>query len=366
MRSSRRILPVALALLLAATAFGAHGSVPAGYQVQSSTPLAPGVDHESLTLADPAQSVHVARVAPGAARLVAVSSHDAVANQDVGAELPSDMCRRVGCFAGINADFRDAVTGAAGGRRRVRRPSPPLARPRTGAAHRDPGRAAPGRPARLVGFGHRQRRPHRRRRRRQRRPPPRRRHPLHAGLGRQHARRGRHRADRALRRQRSARSAPPPRCRSSAFAATPARSRPTAPSWPPAGRRRPPSTSSPTGPPPATSAAPSNSASAPRSTSSRASAVTRRSCGTGSPPSPTSTTASPGPVTPGLWWDGTRPVRSCSSPSTPGAAGASGMTLAEAADLLVGLGASDGFGFDNAAVTFVAGGDGAEPARRRR
>jgi hypothetical protein len=109
-RSSRRILPVALALLLAATAFAAHGSVPAGYQLQSSTPLAPGVDHESLTLADPAQAVHVARVAPGAARLVAVSSHDAVAHQDVGAELPSDMCRRVGCFAGINADFHDPMT----------------------------------------------------------------------------------------------------------------------------------------------------------------------------------------------------------------------------------------------------------------
>jgi hypothetical protein len=102
---------VALALLLAATAFGAQGSVPAGYQRQSSTPLAPGVDHESLTLSDPAQSVHVARVAPGAARLVAVSSHDAVANQDIGAELPSDMCRRVGCFAGINGDFHDALTG---------------------------------------------------------------------------------------------------------------------------------------------------------------------------------------------------------------------------------------------------------------
>ena len=100
-----------MALLLGATAFGANGSVPAGYQLQSSTALAPGVTHESLTLTHPAQDVHVARVAPGAARLVAISSHDAVAHQDVGAELPSDMCRRVGCFAGINADFHDARTG---------------------------------------------------------------------------------------------------------------------------------------------------------------------------------------------------------------------------------------------------------------
>jgi hypothetical protein len=109
--SSRRILPFGLALLVAAMASAAHGSVPAGYETQSSTALAPGVDHESLTLADPAQAVHVARIAPGAARLVAVSSHDAVAHQDVGGELPSDMCRRVGCFAGINADFHDPMTG---------------------------------------------------------------------------------------------------------------------------------------------------------------------------------------------------------------------------------------------------------------
>jgi hypothetical protein len=113
-RSCRRILAVALAAFLAATALHAQGAVPAGYQ-QSSSPLAPGVDHETLTLADPAESVHVARVAPGAARLVAVSSHDAVANQDVGAELPSDMCRRVGCFAGINADFHDPMSGQPAG-----------------------------------------------------------------------------------------------------------------------------------------------------------------------------------------------------------------------------------------------------------
>ena len=96
-RPSRRILLAGLALLLAATAFGAQGSVPAGYQTQSSTRLAPGVDQEALTLADPAQSVHVARVAPSAdARIVAVSSHDAVAHQGSGGELPSEMCRRVG------------------------------------------------------------------------------------------------------------------------------------------------------------------------------------------------------------------------------------------------------------------------------
>ena len=114
-RPSRRILLTALVPLLAVTALGAQGSVPNGYQTQSSTPLAPGVRHEALTLADPGQSVHVARMAPGAARVVAVSGHDAVAHQGGGGELPSDMCRRVGCLAGINADFRDVATGDAVG-----------------------------------------------------------------------------------------------------------------------------------------------------------------------------------------------------------------------------------------------------------
>src|SRR5581483_1869373 len=110
-RTSRRTLLAVLVVLLSATGFGAQGSVPAGWQTQSDTALAPGVDHQALTLADPAQSVNVATVAPGAARLAVVSSHDAVAHQNTGGELPSDMCRRVGCLAGINADFADPASG---------------------------------------------------------------------------------------------------------------------------------------------------------------------------------------------------------------------------------------------------------------
>jgi hypothetical protein len=120
---------VVIALLLGATAFAAQGSVPGGWQLQRSARLGAGVDHETLALADPAQSVHVARVAPGAARFGVVSSHDAVAHQDVGGELPSAMCRRVSCYAGINADFFDARTGepiggVVSGGRLVRSPVP--------------------------------------------------------------------------------------------------------------------------------------------------------------------------------------------------------------------------------------------------
>lgn len=113
--------------MVVATALGAHGAVPAGYQVQSTTRLANGVDHDALTLTDPAQSVQVARVAPGAARFVAVSSHDAVAHQAGSAELPADMCRRVGCYAGITADFTDParsepIGGVVSGGRLLRSP----------------------------------------------------------------------------------------------------------------------------------------------------------------------------------------------------------------------------------------------------
>ena len=127
-RPSRRIFPAALALLLAATAFAAEGAVPSGYETRQSRSLAAGVTHDHVARADPAQSVHVARVAPGAARLVAVSSHNAVAHQDFGAELPSAMCRRVGCLAGVNADFGDGngapVGGVVSGGRLLRSPVP--------------------------------------------------------------------------------------------------------------------------------------------------------------------------------------------------------------------------------------------------
>lgn len=101
--------------LLAVTAWSARGSVPAGYQTTTRTTLAPGVQHEVLTLPDPAQSVNVARVSPGAAKVVAVTAHGTVANQGAGGELPTEMCRRVGCFAGITADFRNPFTGTAAG-----------------------------------------------------------------------------------------------------------------------------------------------------------------------------------------------------------------------------------------------------------
>ncbi|HVW32277.1 MAG TPA: phosphodiester glycosidase family protein, partial [Acidimicrobiia bacterium] len=119
---------LALPLVASAIAFAAQGAVPGGYQTQSSTTLGAGVSHDGLTSADPAQSVQVARVAPGAARLITASSSDAVAHQTAPESL-SDLCRRVGCFAGISADFHDAGTGepvggVVSGGRMLRSPVP--------------------------------------------------------------------------------------------------------------------------------------------------------------------------------------------------------------------------------------------------
>ena len=179
-----------------------------------------------------------------------------------------------------------AVTGQPRGRRGVRRPPAALARPRPGPAHRHPGRTAPGRPARLVGLGQRQRRPH-------------------LAIGgvnvaprpgdvvlytpawggntpgrrRHRTRRAVHRRDRGDRRHDAA-------SRSSASAASRAD---------PGRRRRPgrqrigvrhPPRARPPGPPPAASTASSTSGSAPPSTPSRASAATPPSCADGQPAFP--------------------------------------------------------------------------------
>jgi hypothetical protein len=107
LRGLRRVA-LAVLLLLPATLARAEGTVPSGYQVSASTVIHDGVEHLVLSAANPAESVHVARVAPGApVALKAVSAYDAIPHRTAEQELPSDMCRRVACIAGINGDFHD-------------------------------------------------------------------------------------------------------------------------------------------------------------------------------------------------------------------------------------------------------------------
>lgn len=127
MRALRRAVLAGL-LVLPATLARAEGTVPAGYQVTRSTALHQGVEHVTLSASNPAESVNVARVGPGApVALKTVSAHDAIPHRTAHQELPSDMCRRVGCIAGINGDFHDLRSdqpfgGVVSGGRLVRSP----------------------------------------------------------------------------------------------------------------------------------------------------------------------------------------------------------------------------------------------------
>lgn len=127
MRGLRRVA-LAVLLLGPAALAQAHGTVPKGYEVRAHTALHEGVEHVTLTSPDPAQTVQVARIDPGAPVTVeAVSAHDAIPHRTADHELPSDMCRRVSCIAGINGDFHDPgsdqpLGGVISGGRMLRSP----------------------------------------------------------------------------------------------------------------------------------------------------------------------------------------------------------------------------------------------------
>jgi len=126
-RGLRRVV-LAVLLLVPASLAQAHGTVPNGYQVQADTALHEGVEHVTLTFPDPAQTVQVAHIDPGAPVTVkAISAHDAIPHRNADHELPSDMCRRVSCIAGINGDFHDVdsdqpLGGVIAGGRMLRSP----------------------------------------------------------------------------------------------------------------------------------------------------------------------------------------------------------------------------------------------------
>ena len=80
--------------------------VPSGYRVTSSRQLTPGLTHATLVRKDPPTVVNVAARAPGSdARLQVMLSNDAIAGPEPRRELTSEMCVRVHCLAAVNADF---------------------------------------------------------------------------------------------------------------------------------------------------------------------------------------------------------------------------------------------------------------------
>jgi len=88
------------------TAWAADLPVPPGYTVSAHDAPADGVEHLTLTRTNPDTVVNVARIAAGApVSLRAVLSNDQIAGDDPRLETTSSMCARVHCLLGVNGDF---------------------------------------------------------------------------------------------------------------------------------------------------------------------------------------------------------------------------------------------------------------------
>jgi hypothetical protein len=104
-----RIIVATVALLgVPSVALAADGtlSIPRGFKVTGREVVAPGLIHYRLVRADPATVVNVAWQAAGApGELRVVLSNEAVAGYTPQAELTSDMCKRIACLVAVNGDF---------------------------------------------------------------------------------------------------------------------------------------------------------------------------------------------------------------------------------------------------------------------
>ena len=109
------VLAVALVLLapLAARAQAPDGlTVPPGYRLEARSEVARGVEHLTVVRDQPPVVVNVARLLPGAsATLRSVLSNERLAGPEPRFERTSEMCRRVRCILGVNADFASLTTG---------------------------------------------------------------------------------------------------------------------------------------------------------------------------------------------------------------------------------------------------------------
>ncbi|HEX2046171.1 MAG TPA: phosphodiester glycosidase family protein [Acidimicrobiales bacterium] len=89
---------------------GAAATAPAGYRLVAAETLGPGVEHRTLRREQPPTDVHVARLAPGmAGRLLPVLGNDVLSGPSAGRETTTSMCVRVRCVAAVNGDFFDGA-----------------------------------------------------------------------------------------------------------------------------------------------------------------------------------------------------------------------------------------------------------------
>ena len=109
-------LVMSVTAVVALPARAAEGPVPPGYRVVEREALEPGVDHLVLRRDQPAQTVHVARLAPGISnRLRPVLSSDVMTGPSAGPESTSSMCARVQCVVAVNGDFAGPGGAVVGG-----------------------------------------------------------------------------------------------------------------------------------------------------------------------------------------------------------------------------------------------------------
>ena len=124
-----RTLVTATTVVALTGATPAFADVPSGFRVVHVTPVTDGVERFELVRDEPPLRVQVARIAPDAAvSLRAVLSNDAVAGEDPIVERTSSMCARVHCLLAVNGDFAGAddqpLGGLLTGGELLRTPSP--------------------------------------------------------------------------------------------------------------------------------------------------------------------------------------------------------------------------------------------------
>jgi hypothetical protein len=113
---ARVLMAVMAVALIGADPVFADSPIPAEFRVANRTAVTPGVERFTLERDKPPLVVNVARIAPNAAvSLRAVLSNDAVAGSEPIVERTSSMCRRVHCLLAVNGDFAGGDDQPLGG-----------------------------------------------------------------------------------------------------------------------------------------------------------------------------------------------------------------------------------------------------------
>ena len=130
----RRLGPFLFAVLLAAVAIpfpgaGSTTRVPPGFTPLSCSTVAEGVEYMPMRRGSPATNAYVGHIAPNSpVRVQVINSNDRIPHDDESLELPSSQCRRLSCLLGINGDYHDWDNEPLGGvvkqGRLVRTPNP--------------------------------------------------------------------------------------------------------------------------------------------------------------------------------------------------------------------------------------------------